>query len=156
MREVVLDGRACGSCGAFVPCAPEGGGTVAEKGRGGGTFFLDSVGGVLRGVPRERSGLAYAAGYAGLLFLFRYPFMPLMHSGWWPAWTLGTALVLLFSLSAPLALALSFAAGVSLDRSPLKSGRLPALVGLLVGWFGSYELLYLLDEVWQWLAAAGF
>ena len=117
-------------------------------------LFLEPVVRALRRAPRERSGLAYAAGYAGLLSLFRYSFTYLTVSGWWPAWMLGTALTLFFSLLAPLALALAFAAGVSLDRAPEKSGRLPALFGLLVGWLGSYTLLFLLDEVWQWLAAA--
>ena len=122
--------------------------------RRGGTFFRDLLSDLLFGVPRERSGLAYAAGYAGVLSLFRYSFAPLALSDWWPAWMLGTGLVLVFSLLAPLALVLSFAAAVSLDRSPGKSGRLPALVGLLAGWFGSYTLLFLLDEIWQWLTPA--
>lgn len=121
--------------------------------RRGGTFFRDSLSTLLTGVPRERSGLAYAAGYAGLLSLFRYCFSYLTMSGWWPAWMLGTGLVLVFSLLAPLALALSFAAAISLDRSSEKSGRLPALVGFSLGWVGSYTLLFLLDEIWQWLAS---
>ena len=121
--------------------------------RRGGTFFRDSWAAMLTGVPRERSGLAYAAGYAGLLSLFRYSFTYLTMSGWWPAWALGKVLVLFFCLLGPLALALSFAAAVSLDRSPWKSGRLPALAGLLGGWLGSYKLLFLLDEIWQWLAS---
>ena len=157
MREVVLESRACGVCGADAPGGRVG--VVVESdgacdGRRGGTFFLGPVVRALWVAPRERSGLAYAAGYAAVLYLFRYSFLPLKLSSWWPAWTLGTALVLLFSLLAPLALALAFAAGVSLDRAPEKSGRLPALFALLVGWFGSYTLLFLLDEVWQWLAAA--
>jgi hypothetical protein len=68
---------------------------------------------------------------------------------------LGTGLILLFNLLAPLALALSYAAAASLDRSPWKSGRVPALVGFSLGWFGSYTLLFLLDEIWQWLASPG-
>ena len=152
MRELVLESRTCGVCGASPHGTHEGGG-VYVGGRGG-TFFRESDRDVLRGVPRERSGLAHAAGFAGVLFLFRYSFMPLAFSGWWPAWAVGTALVFVFSLSGPLALVLSFAAGVSLDRSPEKSGRLPALFGLLVGWFGSYSLLFLLDDLRRWLAAA--
>ena len=151
MREVVLENRACGACGAFVSVTSENGGVFVR--RRGGTFFRDSLTELLTAVPRERSGLAYAAGYAGLLSLFRYSFAYLTVSGWWPAWVLGKALVLAFSLLAPLALVLSFAAAVSLDRSQEKSGRLPALVGLLFGWFGSYTLLFLLDEIWQWLAS---
>jgi hypothetical protein len=121
--------------------------------RRGGTFFRDSLSAMLCGVPRERAGLAYAAGYAGLLSLFRYSFAPLTLSDWWPVWTLGMGLALAFSLLAPLALVLSFAAAVSLDRSSEKSGQLPALVGFAAGWQGSYALLFLLDELWQWLAA---
>lgn len=153
MREVVFESRACGACGAFVSVAREDGAVFVR--RRGGTFFLDSLTGLLTAVPRERSGLAYAAGYAGLLSLFRYSFKYLTVSGWWPAWTLGTLLTLCFSLLAPLALVLSFAAAVSLDRSPWKAGRLPAVVGLLFGWVGSYTLLFVLDEIWQWLASLG-
>jgi hypothetical protein len=153
MREVVLESRACGACGAFVYEEREGGAVVVK--RRGGTFFRGSLTSMLTAVPRERSGLAHAAGYAGLLSLFHYSFNYLTVSGWWPAWALGTALTLLFSLLAPVALALSFAAAVSLDRAPWKSGRLPALVALLFGWLGTYRLLFLLDEIWQRLAALG-
>jgi hypothetical protein len=153
MREVVLESRACGACGAYVSLAREDGSVFVE--RRGATFCLDSLSTLLSGVPRERSGLAYASGYAGMLSLFRYSFTYLTVSGWWPAWVLGKGLVLAFSLMAPLALLLSFAAAVSLDRTQEKAGRLPALVGLLLGWYGSYTLLFLLDEIWQWLASLG-
>lgn len=151
MREVLLEGRACGACGAFVRVEREGGGVVTARRRG--TFFREQLAPTPAAVPRERSGLAYAAGYAGLLSLFRYSFVPLTLSGWWPAWALGTGLVLLFSLLAPLALALSYAAAASLDRSQVKAGRLPALVGFACGWFGSYTLLFLLDDIRRWLAS---
>lgn len=148
----MIENRACGACGAFVSVTREDRGVFVER---RGTFFRDSLTSLLTAVPRERSGLAHAAGYAGLLSLFRYSFTYLTVSSWWPAWMLGTALTLCFSLLAPLALVLSFAAAVSLDRSPSKSGRLPALVGLLFGWCGSYTLLFVLDEIWQWLASLG-
>ena len=118
-----------------------------------GTLFREALCSLLAGVPRERSGLAHAAGYAGLLSLFRYSFKWLLVSGWWPAWTLGATLTLLFSLLAPLALVLSFAAAVSLERAPGKSGRVPLLVGFALGWAGSYASLFLLDEVWRRLAS---
>ena len=153
MREAVLEGRACGACGAFVSVTGDDGGVFVR--RRGGTCLRGSLTALLTAVPRERSGLAHAAGYAGLLSLFRYSFNYLLVSGWWPAWVLGTGLTLFFSLLAPLALGLSFAAAVSLDRTPQKSGRLPALVGLLLGWFGSYTLLFVLDEIWQRLASLG-
>jgi hypothetical protein len=129
----------------------EGGAVVVR--RRGGKFFRDWLTELISGLPRERSGLAYAAGYAGLLSLFRYSFNYLSSSGWWPAWMLGTGLTLFFSLLAPLALVLSFAAAVSLDRAPWKSGRLPAFFGFALGWLGSYTLLFLLDAIWQRLAA---
>ena len=153
MREVVLESRACGACGAFVSVTREDGGVFVE--RRGGTCFRDSLTALLTAVPRERSGLAYAAGYAGLLSLFRYSFTYLTVSDWWPAWVLGAGLTLCFAVLAPLSLVLSFAAAVSLDRAPSKSGRLPALVGFTSGWFGSYTLVFLLDEIWQWLASPG-
>jgi len=121
--------------------------------RRGGALCRDSLTAPRSGVPRERSGLAYAAGYAGVLSLFRYSFAYLTASGWWPAWMLGTGLTLCFSLLAPLALVLSFVAAVSLDRAPLKSGRLPTFLGFAFGWFGSYTLLFLLDGIWQRLAS---
>src|SRR5215217_2519134 len=108
MREVLIESRACGACGMFVSSAREDGAVLV--GRRHGTLFRDSLCDLLAGVPRERSGLAHAAGYAGLLSLFRYSFTYLTVSGWWPAWALGTALTLFFSLPAPLALVLSFAA----------------------------------------------
>ena len=150
MREVLSEGRACGACGALVHVEREGGGVEAGR---RGTFFRDPLASLLAAVPRERSGLAYAAGYAGVLSLFRYSFVPLVLSDWWPASVLGTGLVLFFNLLAPLGLVLSYAAAVSLDRSPSKSGRLAALVGFSLGWPGSYTLLFLLDEIWQLLAA---
>ncbi len=152
MREVVFESRACGACGANVPGGRGDVYVCAE--RRGGVFFRRWEEALPGSVTRERSGLAYAAGYAGLLSLFRYSFAPLTLSGWWPAWTLGAGLTLAFSLLAPLALVLSFGAALSLDRSALKSGRLPALVGFAAGWQGSYALLFLLDELWQWLADA--
>jgi hypothetical protein len=123
--------------------------------RQGGPSLRSALDTLLAALRRERSGLAHAAGYAGLLSLFRYSFLYLMLSDWWPAWVLGTGLVLAFSLLAPVALVLSFAAALSLDRAPSKSGRLPALVGFTLGWVGSYKLLFLLDEIWQWLASPG-
>jgi hypothetical protein len=153
MREVVLESRACGACGAFVSVAREDGAVFIE--RRGGTFFRDSLSALFCGVPRERSGLAHAAGYAGLLSLFRYSFVSLTMSDWWPVSMLGWGLVLFFSLLAPLALVLSFPAALSLERAHGKSGSLPVLVGFLLGWQGSYTLLFLLDKIWQWLASLG-
>jgi hypothetical protein len=87
--------------------------------------------------PRVRSGLAHAAGFAGLAVLFRPAFATLF------LWQLGfhgaagLLLFLLTGLAAPAALALGFAAGVELDRSPWKSGRPQAMLGFLAGLLGT-------------------
>ena len=96
--------------------------------------------------PRERSGLAHAAGFAGALYLFHNSFMPLALSGM-PAWALGSLFAVGLSLFAPLGLVLAFAAGVALDRSRAKAGALPALFGLVVGLWGTFDLL-LMFEPW--------
>jgi hypothetical protein len=152
MQECVFESRVCGDCGALVSVASEGE-AVRLEGRQRRSSLRGAVEGLLCGVPRERSVLAHAAGFAGVLYLFRYSFVPLSLSAWWPAWALGTGLVFLFTLLGPVALVLGFAAGVSLDRAPEKSGRLQALFGLFVGWLGSYALLFMLDGLWQWLSA---
>jgi hypothetical protein len=99
-------------------------------------------------VPRVRSGLAYAAGFAGVAYLFRYSFVSLTLSGWRPASALGAALFTLLSLLAPVALALAYAAGASLDRAPEKSGRLPAMFGFFVGLFGTAAWVAGADTGW--------
>ena len=149
MREVVLESRACGACGAFVSVAREDGAVFVE--RRGGRFFRDALSELLTGTPRERSGLAYAAGYAGLLSLFRYSFVPMTMSGWWPVSALGWGFALFFSMLAPLALVLSFAAAFSLERTPRKSGSLPTLAGFLLGWQGFYTALFMFFKVCEWL-----
>jgi hypothetical protein len=63
-------------------------------------------------------------------------------------WGFAVGLILVWGLLAPAALALSFAAAVSLDRSPLKSGRLPALFGFSVGWLGVAAWLTQLGGGW--------
>jgi hypothetical protein len=83
-----------------------------------------------------------------VLYLFRYSLAPLMFSQAGQAWVLAVLLMLVWSLLSPAALALSFAAAVSLDRSPQKSGRLPALFGFCVGWLGLVAWLSHLDERW--------
>ncbi len=151
MREVLVESRACGACGMFVSSVREDGAVFVERRHG--TLLRGWLCTLLAGVPRERSMLAHAAGYAGLLSLFRYSFAPLSMSGWWAASMLGWGLVLFFSLFAPLAVALSFAAAVSLERSPWKAGQVPLLVGFLLGWQGSLTALFLLLKLWQWLAS---
>ena len=97
---------------------------------------------------RERSGVAYAAGYAGVLYLFRYSFAPLVLSEWVSLRVLGMGFVLLLSLLGPVALVLSLVAGWKLDRSPEKYGRPQALFGFFVGWLGVAAWIAVLDERW--------
>jgi hypothetical protein len=121
------------------------GGAARAEARGETSIGASGVGG-LRRAPRERSGLAYAAGFAGVLYLFRYSLAPLALSQAGQGWGLAAGLIFVWILLAPAALALSFAAAVSLDRSPPKSGRLPAFFGFSVGWLGTAPLLSHLNE----------
>ncbi len=146
MLELLLKSRACPACGAGVPSEQRGG--AVYDGERGGAFFRDSYGDPPVLAPRERSGLAHAAGFAGVLYLFRYSLAPLVFAQAGQEWTLAVTLVFVWSLWAPAAIALSFAAAVSLDRSPRKSGRLAALFGFCVGWFGLVTWLSRLDERW--------
>lgn len=96
--------------------------------------------------------MAYAAGFAGVLYLFHYSLAPLALSLSGAARGPAAVLVLLLSLFASLlALGLAFAAGVSLDRSPGKSGVLPAIFGYAVGLFGTVASLYQPDALWRQL-----
>jgi hypothetical protein len=61
-------------------------------------------------------------------------------------------LLLLSTLLAPLALALSLAAGAALDRSPEKSGVLPALFGYTTGMWGCVTCFAVFDPLWKLLA----
>lgn len=145
MLELLLKSRACPACGAGVGRA-RGEGTVYDAERGG-TFFRDWDEPPSR-APRERSGLAHAAGFAAVFYLFRYSFAPLVFAQAGEQWVLAVALMFVWSLLAPAALALSFAAAVSMARAPRKSGKLPALFGFFVGWFGVLAWLMRLDERW--------
>ena len=146
MLELLLKGRACPACGAGVWRAHKGeGGNDAARGE---TSLAASDWGGLARAPRERSGLAHAAGFAGVLYLFRYSFAPLVFAQAGQEWTLALWLMFIWGLLSPVALALSFGAAVSLDRSPQKSGRLPALFGFVVGWLGIAVWLSRLDERW--------
>jgi hypothetical protein len=87
--------------------------------------------------PRVRSGLAHAAGFAGLAVLFRPSFATLFL---WQLGFHGPAGLLLFMLTglvAPASLALGFAAGAELDRAPGKSGRPQAMLGFFAGLLGT-------------------
>src|SRR5687767_13830185 len=102
MMELFIQGRACPA-----------GGTSAAGGREGGASLEARVSGWLRGSTRERSALAYGAGFAGVLYLFRYSLAPLALSLAEPHLGVAVVLILVWGLLAPAALALSFAAGAS-------------------------------------------
>lgn len=110
------------------------------------------MGGWLCGVRRERSGLAYASGFAGVLYLFRYSLLPLALSNAGVMADVAVGLFVLSSLLAPLAFALSVAAALTLDRSPGKSGVLPALFGFAVGAWGMVVWLVLRGAMWELVA----
>src|ERR1043165_9037039 len=137
MREVVLESRVCNVCGSRAQVVRE---TLNVEARVV-TFLRECKGDRRVRAPRVRSGLAYAAGYAGVLYLFTCSLTPFAHARWGVASVSGALLVLVWNVFAPLALMLSFAAGVSLDRSHEKTGALPALFGLFVGMLGTVNLL---------------
>ncbi len=91
--------------------------------------------------PRPRCGLAYAAGYAGLIYLFRFSFAPFVFG--FPGYFGGLAPLYIFiwGMAAPVALGLAFAAAITIDRTPEETGRLPALLGLVVGLGGTFGWL---------------
>jgi hypothetical protein len=138
MRELVSESRECNVCGSRVRVARG----ASDLGARAGIFVE-----LLRDerparATRVRSGLAHAAGYAGVFYLFGYSIAPLALMHW--LFAPGESVLLAWSLFAPLALALAFAAGVSLDRSREKSGALPAMFGLVVGLMGTVNLLFAL------------
>lgn len=130
MREQVNETVVCLCCGARA-------GGVAPGPRAAAVMWreerprLESFARGALAAPRRRSGLAYAAGYAGLAYLLTLPL----------AGAHGAARYFpLFSLWAPVALVLAFAAARSLDRSRDKEGALPALLGFFVGLAGMFLL----------------
>lgn len=141
MQEFVLESRECNVCGSRVKAVRE----SPEMEVRGVSFLEEFKEARLVRVPRKRSGLAYAAGYAGVLYLFTCSLAPYAPARWGIASASGALLILAWNIFAPLALLLSFAAGVSLDRSREKAGALPALFGLFVGLLGTINLLLVLS-----------
>lgn len=137
MRELEQKLLACSYCGAPAEHL-----RPAETATGAGlkVWSFSETRAIANEVERQRSGLAYAAGFAGLIYLFRYSFATLLFTYLELRGPVGVSLLLLWSLSAPVALVLAFIAGASLDRSPENAGRLPALVGLLVGFYGTFRV----------------
>ena len=105
---------------------------------------------ILARVPKYRSDLAFASGFAGLAcLLFRFSLIPLIfdlgRSGVLPVVFFFLALPLP-GLPAPLALWLGIKAWSDLKRHPGKSGWVPTVVGLIIGLLGT---LILLSETYQ-------
>src|ERR1051326_7774353 len=104
MRELAVERRVCDYCGApaEIPYEPCDTNAVATR-----EACVVVRGDVTRtSAPRERSGLAYAAGFTGLAYLFRYSFAPLVtaHAA---GSGLAFGLFLLLRLSAPAAVLLA-------------------------------------------------
>lgn len=147
MREQVNETVVCLCCGARaadVPPAPR----AAPVTRQQGQRRVESFAREARAVTKRRSGLAYAAGYAGLAYLFGYGFAPATHAAG------GSRLVALigaygepaslpfWNLWAPAAIVLAFAAASSIDHARDRAGALPAVLGLVVGLWGTLVWLF--------------
>src|ERR1044072_5221069 len=149
MRELALESRECNVCGSR--------GQVARGGSGLGARCVSPVerldDGRLVRAPRVRSRLAHTAGYAGVLYLFGRSVVPLAASHWWVESGAFFLLVLGLDLLPPPALVLAFAAGLWLDRSREKSGALPAMFGLVVGLWGTFDQLLMLAPWLRYLKA---
>jgi len=123
--EKILGG--CSLCGAR-----------SRRGGAGRALAARGVGAIFAAEPRARSGLAYAAGFAGLAYLFRHsaaalgsewlglPWLWLTYA--WGAW-------------GPAAMALGIVAASELDRSPGTAGRPQAVLGYLIGLWGTLRLV---------------
>lgn len=102
--------------------------------------------------PQERSGLAFAAGFAALVYLFQFPLVPiifdLIKSG---SGLVASAVALTANLLAVVALWLGTSGWADLKRHPDKSGRLPATLGIIVGLWGTLNLILGVYEVAKFL-----
>lgn len=97
-------------------------------------------------VPKYRSDLAFAAGFLALAWILsKYSLVPfifeLKHSEAISDTMFFLALPLP-GLPAPLALWLGISAWSDLKHDPTKSGWLPALFGLIIGFLGTLILLF--------------
>lgn len=141
MKELERAAGNCPRCGAEVGRAR----TRAVGGGAGRALGALAFSTLFAADPRARSGLAYAAGFAGLVYLFR-PSAAALASEW--LGLSGLFIVYLWGASAPLAMALGLTAASELDRSPRKSGRAQAAAGYLIGLWGTLQLV---AETQAWL-----
>lgn len=144
MRELEQKPLACSYCGAPAEHLRP---AEAATGAGLKVWSWSETCVVANAVERQRSGLAYAAGFAGLFYLFHFSFATFLIKNLGIGERLVEALIALWSLSAPLTLILSYAAGASLDRSPEKSGASVAMFGFFVGLFGTVVWLKGIDNL---------
>lgn len=139
MRELVLESGECGVCGSRVQVVRGASHTEVRA----VSFIEPPENRKPERAPRERSGLAHAAGFAGVAYLFLNSLamylLPLGMSA-----SAGLWLVVGCGMFAPLAVVLAFAAAVSLGRPHAKAGALPALFGLFVGLWGTCGLMLVL------------
>lgn len=141
MKEQKSEAVICLCCGSRAGGAPEARAsalTVDEEWCRVGSFARAAP-----QAPRRRSGLAYGAGFAGLAYLFGYALAPLPQAATGSrltAFVVAYAAPLpltLWNLWAPLALVLAYAAAYSIDTSRDREGAPPALLGLVVGLWGT-------------------
>jgi hypothetical protein len=108
-------------------------------------------------VPKYRSDPAFAAGVLALAHIaFRYSLVPLIFQLKHSESISDTVFFLALPLPgilAPVALWLGIAAWSDLKHHPEKSGRLPAILGLVVGFLGTLILLFETYEVLRALTA---
>lgn len=141
-RETEELERRCARCGADAlrPHAP------ASAGAPPPTLAARACAAVFASEARERSGLAYASGFAGIVYLFR-PSAAESALEWFG--TSGAAFLLVWGAAAPLAAALALAASHELDRAPWKVGRPQAVLGYLLGLSGTLQLIAEMRHFWR-------
>lgn len=106
--------------------------------------------------PKERSNLAFAAGFAALAYLFQFPIASLFFD-FVPAGSgiIAAILALSMNLVALLAFWLGVIGWAGLKRKPYQSGRLPATIGLIVGFWGTLNLILGLYHLSRFLSGSG-
>lgn len=105
---------------------------------------------------KGRSGLAFAAGFAALAYLFHLPLSSIIfHFIQAGSGFVAAVFTLILSLTAPLALWLGIIAWSDLRRHVEKSGRLPATLGLIIGAQGTLNLILGIYEMAKFLSGRG-